>query len=68
MTIDLQVAGATTEQIEKYKEIFSLLIQKGALDGIRGGNVQIHFDPQGVFQSIELHYAPWRRKKIDKQY
>ena len=65
MKIDLQVAGATTEQIEKYKEIFSVLLDKGALDGVRNGSVILHFDGNCVFQAVELDYRPWiRRKKL----
>jgi len=61
--IKLNVDGATSEQIEKYKHIFKLLIEKGALDGVRAGHVKIHFDLDGTFQGVELNYWPWRRRK-----
>lgn len=63
MKIDLQVAGASQEQIEKYKQIFSVLIEKGALDGVKGGQAIIHFDAMGIFQGVQLDYWPWRRRK-----
>ena len=66
MNIELKVEGATNEQIEKYKEIFAVLIEKGALDGIRGGSAVIHFDAACTFQGVQLDYWPWRRRKIDK--
>ena len=53
----------TQERIDKYVEIFTILIEKGALDGIRGGSAIIHFDSEGVFQGVELDYWPWRRRK-----
>lgn len=63
MKIDIHVEGATQEQIEKYKEIISVLIEKGALDGVRGGSAVIHFDADCSFQGIQLNYWPWRRRK-----
>lgn len=54
---------ATDERLKKYEEIFTVLIEKGALDGIRGGSAIIHFDSDGVFQGVELDYWPWRRRK-----
>lgn len=53
----------TQERIDKYIEIFTILIEKGALDGIRGGSAIIHFDSEGTFQGVELDYWPWRRRK-----
>ena len=53
----------TQERIDKYVEIFTILIEKGALDGIKGGSAIIHFDSEGVFQGVELDYWPWRRRK-----
>ena len=54
---------ATDERLAKYIEIFTVLIEKGALDGIRGGTAIIHFDSDGVFQGVELDYWPWRRRR-----
>ena len=64
MKINLKVEGATEEQILKYEEIFSILLQKGALDGVRNGSVILHFDGNCVFQAVELDYRPWIRRKI----
>ncbi len=61
--IDLKVEGATDDQIERYKEIFSVLIEKGALDGIRGGSAILHFDSNCIFQGVQLDYWPWRKRK-----
>lgn len=63
MRIDLKIEGYTNEQLERYKEIFGILIEKGCLDGIKGGSVELHFDPNGIFQGPEFHYWPWRRRK-----
>ncbi len=63
INIDLNVAEASQEQIARYKEIFEVLIDKGALDGVRGGNAIIHFDSNCIFQGVELVYWPWRRRK-----
>lgn len=52
----------TEERINKYVEIFTILIEKGALDGIRGGSAIIHFDSNGTFMGVELDYWPWRRR------
>ena len=68
MKIDLQVAGATPEQIEKYKQIFSVLIEKGALDGVKGGQAIIHFDAETNFMGVQLSYWPWKKKKFDNRY
>lgn len=68
MKIDLQVAGATAEQIEKYKQIFSVLIEKGALDGVKGGQAIIHFDAETNFMGVQLSYWPWKKKKFDKRF
>ena len=54
---------ATDERLAKYIEIFTILIEKGALDGIRGGSAIIHFDSDGIFQGVELDYWPWRRRR-----
>ena len=53
----------TQERIDRYVEIFTILIEKGALDGVRGGSTIIHFDGDGVFQGIELDYWPYRKRK-----
>jgi len=65
ITFELPVdkSFTTQERIDKYVEIFTILIEKGALDGVRGGSTIIHFDSDGVFQGVELDYWPWRRRK-----
>lgn len=63
MKIDLHVEGTTQEQIDRYAEIFRVLIEKGALDGVKGGSAIIHFDSAGLFQGVQLDYWPWRRRK-----
>lgn len=61
--IELKVEGVSQDQLERYKEIFSILIEKGCLDGVKGGSVELHFDAQGIFQGPQFHYFPWRRNK-----
>lgn len=68
MKINLEVAGASKEQIEKYTQIFTVLIEKGALDGVRGGQAIIHFDADTNFMGVQLSYWPWKKKKFDKHY
>ncbi len=64
MKVQVSVEGATTEQMQKYTEILSVLISKGCLDGVRGGSSIIHFDANGIFQGVQLDYWPWRRRKV----
>ena len=67
ITLDIKnmdnVGAFTPERLAKYEEIVSVLIEKGCLDGVRGGKAIIHFDPNGVFQAVQLDYSPWRRRK-----
>ena len=49
--------------MEKYTEILTVLISKGALDGVKGGKTILHFDGDGNFMGCELDYWPWRRKR-----
>jgi hypothetical protein len=51
------------EYADKYTEIFNALVKSGGLSGVKGGQTIIHFDPEGVFMSIQLSYYPWRRRK-----
>ena len=64
MKIKIDIEGATSEQMIKYTEIFTVLIAKGALDGVRGGKTILHFDGEGIFQGVELDYWPWRKRKV----
>lgn len=60
--IELQVSGASPEQIEKYKKIFKVLIEKGALDGVRGGSANIHFDADCKFRGVQFDYWTWKER------
>jgi hypothetical protein len=62
MKIKIDIEGATREQLIKYTEILTVLLDKGALDGVKAGQTILHFDGQGVFQGVELAYWPWRRR------
>lgn len=63
LKIDLKVEGATIEQNQKYKEILCVLLEKGALDGMRAGSTTIHFSNEGEFSGIEMAYWPWRKRQ-----
>ena len=63
MKIEIKIEGATKEQMDKYTEILTVLISKGALDGVKGGKTILHWDADGHFQGVELDYWPWRRRK-----
>lgn len=65
MKVDIKIEGASKEQMEKYTEIFTVLLAKGALDGVRGGKTILHFDGEGRFMGVQLDYMPWRRRKVD---
>ena len=62
MKIQIEVEGATPEQLKRYTEIITILISKGALDGIRGGSTNIVFDGEGKFIGIKFEYWPWKRR------
>lgn len=68
MKIDLHIPGASPEQIEKYRQIFTVLIEKGALDGVKGGQAIIHFGPNAEFMGVQLSYWPWKKKKFDNSH
>ncbi len=46
----------------KIEEIICVLIEKGALIGVKGGQTLIHFDGTGEFMGISFNYWPWRKK------
>lgn len=48
--------------MEKYTEILTVLIEKGALDGVKGGKTILHWDAEGTFMGVSLDYFPWRRR------
>ena len=52
------------DRLTKYEKIFRLLIDKGALDGVRGGSANLHFNGEGQFAGLELNYWPWKEKKV----
>jgi hypothetical protein len=66
-TIIIEIEGQDQyeleEKITKYELIFRLLIEKGALDGVKGGSANIHFGSQGEFMGIELSYWPYKVRK-----
>lgn len=57
------VGEFTPARLARYKEIFEVLIEKGCLDGVKGGRAMIHFDALGTFMQVSLDYSPWRRRK-----
>lgn len=59
-----ETPGELERRSEKYDEIFRALISCGALDGVKGGSAELHFDQQAVFQGVQLHYFPWRKRGI----
>lgn len=63
MKVRIEIEGASQQQIIKYTEILTVLIEKGGLDGVKGGKTIIHFDAEGTFMGIELDYWPFRRRK-----
>jgi len=63
MKIEIKIEGATREQLIKYTEILTILLDKGALDGVKGGQTILHWDSEGKFQGVQLSYWPWRKRK-----
>ena len=63
MKINIDIEGVSPEQLKRYTEILTVLITKGALDGVRGGQTILHFDADGEFQGIQFSYWPWRKRK-----
>lgn len=47
-------------QADDIAKIFNLLIEKGALQGVRGGKTVIHFDKDAKFQAISFDYIVWK--------
>ena len=47
-------------QADEIAKIFKLLVEKGALQGVRGGSTSIHFDKNAKFQSISFNYIAWK--------
>lgn len=66
MRIKIEVEGATEDEMIKYTEIFTALVQTGGLSGMKNGSTNIHFDNKGDFQGIRFDYWPWR-KIFDKK-
>jgi hypothetical protein len=55
-------------QADEIAKIFKVLIDKGALIGVRGGHTKIHFDAVGKFKGISFDYKPyWVKEGIDKE-
>ena len=55
----------TVYQADEIAKIFKLLIEKGALQGVRGGKTLIHFDKNAKFQAISFDYVVWKEPPID---
>lgn len=62
MKINIAIEGCAPEQVQRYSEILTVLISKGALDGVKGGKTILHFDGEGNFMGVQLDYMPWRRR------
>lgn len=62
----ITIEGVNQDQLDRYSEIFSVLINTGSLDGIKGGSTILHFDKDGIFMGIEHDYWPWRRRKTSR--
>lgn len=58
--IVIELLDTNEEQITKYEKIFRILIDKGALDGVRGGKTIIHWDAVGKFRGISFDYFVWK--------
>jgi hypothetical protein len=52
----------TPEMLRTFGQIFKILIEKGALTGIKNGCAKIHFDSNGRFVGVQMDYWPWRKK------
>lgn len=48
-------------QADEIALIFKVLIDKGMLIGVKGGQTIIHFDKEGKFQGVGCDYKPWWR-------
>ena len=64
MKIDIitTVEVDSVDQADNIARIFKLLIDKGALVGVRGGSTNIHFDGNAKFVGIQFSYWPYRER------
>lgn len=62
-TLQLELQGYNSEEIERFKEIFKALIQSGGLLGVKGGQTILHFNQTGQFVGVQLSYWPYRVKE-----
>lgn len=46
-------------EADKIAEIFKVLVDKGALIGVKGGHTSIHFDATAEFKGISFDYKPY---------
>jgi hypothetical protein len=60
--IRLEIDGVDRGKVADYLEILEVLLDKGALDGVKNGKAIIHFDSLGIFQGVQLDYWPWKRR------
>jgi hypothetical protein len=67
ITLDIKnldnIGDVSQLDIKKFSDIFSILVEKGALTGVRGGCAKLHFDGDGNFMGVELDYWPYRKRK-----
>ena len=61
-TIIVELKDTDEWEISKIEEIFRVLIEKGALTGVKNGRTIIQFDSEGTFMGVELDYWPWKRR------
>lgn len=56
MQVITEVEVDSVYEAEDIGKIFKLLVDKGALKGVRGGSTNIHWDLQGNFMGIKFDY------------
>mgnify|MGYP001612033613 CR=1 FL=1 len=50
-------------QADEIALIFKVLVDKGMLQGVKGGSSVIHFDRNARFQGVSFDYKPWWRNE-----
>jgi hypothetical protein len=53
----------TETEVAKMAEIFSALVEKGSLSGMKNGSANIHFDANGDFVGLRHDYWPWKARR-----
>lgn len=57
--IETAVDVESEYQAEDIAKIFKILVDKGALTGVKGGSTSIHFNAKAEFMGISFNYKPW---------